>query len=281
MEFAGKELAGGTVNEAVNGGAEGPTQNCGNGDVIAERNCEKDRATIGKGIREGISDDSTEKAVEVRCIKVVDVANSAGEADWFEGLIGVVEINEVMDAGGVCGCEVFVKRIKAAVEAGAGIEQGSEGDVGGCLGFAESERDGWEGGGDGDGNGSDGRFWEEVECGCARHQLDCWKVGVDSRLLGGSLVRLISCIMFGCFVGVLGGAVRGKGWRRGGDVGGGFGNVGGRGWVYDTVVSVAGHWVAVVVELATFRIVGEKVLEELLASGGIVALGAGCTVSVG
>ena len=75
--------------------------------------------------------------------------------------------------------------------------------------------------------------------------------------------------------------MRGKGWRRGGDVGGGFGNVGGRGWVYDTVVSVAGHWVAVIVELATFRIVGEKVLEESLASGGIVALGAGCTVSVG
>ena len=55
------------------------------------------------------------------------VADGAGEADGFKGLVGVVEINERMDATGLSGGDVVVKGIEATVEAGTGVEEGDEG----------------------------------------------------------------------------------------------------------------------------------------------------------
>ena len=74
--------------------------------------------------------------MEVGCVKVVDITKCASEANGFKGLIGVIKVDEAMDTRRVGSSELFMEGVESAVEAGARVEQSSEGGVGGCLRFA-------------------------------------------------------------------------------------------------------------------------------------------------
>ena len=71
----------------------------------------------------------------------VGVTDGAGEADGFEGLVSVVEVDERVDAARLSIGDVVVKGVETAVEAGAGVEEGDEGVRWG-VGWAERKVDG-------------------------------------------------------------------------------------------------------------------------------------------
>ena len=103
-------------------GAEWPAKDGVDGDVVAEGDGEKDGVAIRKGVWEDVSDYGAEEAVKIGGIEGVRVANSSGQPDRFEGLVGVVKVDETVDAGGVCLGELFVERVHTTVKTGAGVE---------------------------------------------------------------------------------------------------------------------------------------------------------------
>ena len=60
VKVTGKEGAGGAVNEAMNSGAERPTEDSVDGNIVAKGNGKVDGAAVGKSVREDIDYDSTE-----------------------------------------------------------------------------------------------------------------------------------------------------------------------------------------------------------------------------
>ena len=108
MVFPGKEGAGGAVNESVHGGAERPAKDGGNGHVVAQGDGKEDGAAIREGVREVVGNDGAKKAMEVGGFEGVNVADCACEANGFKWVLGVVEIDEAMDARRVGGSEMLV-----------------------------------------------------------------------------------------------------------------------------------------------------------------------------
>ena len=106
--------------------AEGPADDSVNGDVVAECDGEVDGGAVRKRVRKDVGDDGAEEAVEVGGLKGGGVADSASEADGFEGGGGIVKVDETMHGGGVLVGEVAMEMVGAAVKAGAGIEKGGE-----------------------------------------------------------------------------------------------------------------------------------------------------------
>lgn len=60
MEVTGKEGAGSTINKTVNSGAERPTEDSVDGNIVAKGNGKVDGAAIRKGVREDVDYDGTE-----------------------------------------------------------------------------------------------------------------------------------------------------------------------------------------------------------------------------
>ena len=60
VEIPGKEGAGGTVNETMNGEAEWPAEDSVDSNVIAKSNGKVNGAAIREGVREDIDHDGTE-----------------------------------------------------------------------------------------------------------------------------------------------------------------------------------------------------------------------------
>ena len=152
--MARKELAVFAINDAVDGGAEGPAQDCVDQDAVAESNADTDGGTVRKRIRQNVSDNGAEQSAKVGWVEGGGVGDGSSEANWFEWVRGVVKGLKGVNAGGVGFDEGLVKRVQAAVEAGASVEKGGKGRRRLLGGFPEGERDGGEGVGDGNWNGA-------------------------------------------------------------------------------------------------------------------------------
>ena len=98
VKFPGQESARGAVNKAMHSGAEGPAEDGVNGDFVTKGDSEEDRAAVRKGVREDVRNHSAEETVEIRDVEVVGITNGASEANGFERLGGVIEVDEAMDA---------------------------------------------------------------------------------------------------------------------------------------------------------------------------------------
>ena len=254
-------------------GAEWPAKDGVDGDVVAEGDGEKDGVAIRKGVWEDVSDYGAEEAVKIGGIEGVRVANSSGQPDRFEGLVGVVKVDETVDAGGVCLGELFVERVHTTVKTGAGVEQGSEVGAGVGLRFAECEGDSGQSGRNSDRDRSNRWFRKEVE-GCdGECKLNGREIRIDSWLLRGSLFWLGGVVGFRIVDGNVWGVRIGGLLLWSSDVGGDFGWTGGGGWwIDDAFVGVTRNRVSIVIKLASVGVMSEELLEELLTSRRVVAL---------
>ena len=138
------------------------------------------RGAVGEGIREDVGDDGAEEATKVGNGGSERISDSASEADGFEWFGRVVKGFKGVDAGRVGFSEITVKGVKAAVEAGAGVQESWERGDRGVNGFAETKRDSRKVTGDRDGNGTNRRGGGKVV------GANCGDEAVDGRLGGRS-----------------------------------------------------------------------------------------------
>ena len=156
VEAASEERAGATVEEAMDGVAEGPAEDGVDGDIVTKGDGEVDGGAVGECVREGVRDDGAKEAAEVRRVERGCVANGASKADRLERLRGIVKFGEINDAIWVGVGECAMIRVEAAVEAGARVEKGGQWSWGRIVDRAEVELDRGKSMGDSDGNGSCG-----------------------------------------------------------------------------------------------------------------------------
>jgi hypothetical protein len=144
VEFTSKEGLRRAIDEAVDGGDEGPSDDSVDGDVFTECDAEGDGVAIGEEVREVVSNDGTQ---ESDCDSVGDsrgvwLCDGSGESDGLEGCGRVVKFDEGFNTGWVSCGDVFVVGVDAAVETGAGVKKGGERRVSGVGAFAEVKSDG-------------------------------------------------------------------------------------------------------------------------------------------